>query len=135
MREIDINVFLYGHQYQSKDILLSGQSKYKKVRKMKPNPYFSNWSDLCLVFLLIMAITKNSKDFLLFCFIFSEYFTWLFNCSLWVRYLFLRTHYYFWHCGALVVKSHQVFHSPQLRILLVLKQSKWIYLNLNMKTV
>jgi len=62
---------------------------------------------LCLVFLLIIAITTNFNKLLLLFFIFCEYFTWLFNCSLWVRYPSLGTHYYFWQHGAFAVKSHQ----------------------------
>jgi len=65
---------------------------------MKTNSYFS---------LLIIAITTNSNKVLLFCFIFSEYFTWLFNCSLWVRYPSLGTHYYFWQRSALKVISNE----------------------------
>jgi len=64
---------------------------------------------ICLVFLLIIANTTKSNKILLFCFIFSEYFTWLFNCYLWVRYPSLGTHYYFWQRGVLAVKSHQGF--------------------------
>jgi len=32
----------YGHQFQSKNLILICYSKYMRVRKIKPNPYFSN---------------------------------------------------------------------------------------------
>jgi len=60
---------------------------------------------LWLVFLLIIAIITIFSKLLLFCFIFSEYFTWLFNFSLRVRYPSLGTHYYFWQCSVLAVKK------------------------------
>ena len=35
-------LFLYGHQYQSNDRILPCYSKYKRVRRMNPNPNFPN---------------------------------------------------------------------------------------------
>jgi len=60
---------------------------------------------LWLVFLLIIAILTNSNKLYYSFFLFSESFTWLFNCSLWVWYPSLGTKYYFWQHDALVIKK------------------------------
>jgi len=81
----------------------------KRVRKMKPNPYFSNWNNNYVTcFLVNSCHHNNSHKLLLFNFIFGESFIWIFNCSLWVRYPSLGTHYYLWHYVALVVKNHRL---------------------------
>ena len=107
MREIDINDFYMSINInQGHNIVML--IKIQKSEKDETQSLFFQLKQqtFWLVFLLIIIVITNSNKLLLFCFIFSEYFTWLFNCSLWVRYSSLGTHYYFWQRGALAIKSH-----------------------------
>ena len=70
--------------------------KYRRVRRMNHNSNFPNWLIPIFYFALFNFLqiyyTNNlfQQNFT-YCLIFSEYYTWEFNCSLWVRYPFLGT--------------------------------------------
>jgi len=103
MREIDINDFYTSININQRTQYCHANQNTKEWERWISIPIFPIEATLWLVFLLIIVIITNLNKLLLFC----ESFTWLFNCSLWVQYPSLRTHYYFWQRGTLAVKSHQ----------------------------
>jgi len=73
---------------------------------MNLNPYFPNWNNkLFDLFSYNYCNYNKLQQTLLFCFLFSEFVTWLFNCSLWIQYPSLGTNYYFWQHSALAVEK------------------------------
>jgi len=119
MREIDINDFYTSININQMTQYFHSNQNIKEREKWTPIPIFpiaatNSWT----CFLFNNCNHKKFQQTLLFCFLFSESFTWLFNCSLWVWYPSLETNYYFWQCAFAVEKS-SIFHNYCLPELLL----------------
>ena len=65
---------------------------------MNLNPNFPNWITQIFYFALFTFLQyhhtqQNFQQTVIYCFLFSEYYTWEFKCSLWVQYLSLGTNW------------------------------------------
>ena len=70
--------------------------KIQKIEKDELQSIFFQFEQQTLWLFLFNHCNHNKfQQTLLFCFLFSESFTKLFKCSLWVRYPSLVTNYYF----------------------------------------
>jgi len=127
MREIDINDFYTDININKMTQFYHANQNTKEWERWDPIPIFLiEETNSLTCFLINHCLYNNFQHTFIILVIFSEYFTWLFNGSLWVRYPSLRTHYYFWKRGALAVKSHQTSnkHETNFFIKRKLKQKK-----------
>ena len=68
--------------------------KYIRVRRMNLNPNFLNWIKQLFTLLYLHScnvIHNKLPTNFRYCFLYSEYYAWKINCSLWIWYSFLET--------------------------------------------
>jgi len=81
----------------------------KEWERWTPIPIFPIEATNSLTCFAINHCNFNKlQQTLLFYFLFSESFTWLFNCYLWVWYTSLGINYYFWQRSALAIDKSLV---------------------------